>query len=387
VKHSAVPVAPAMMRHIGLCVALCLARCETRGLQQGIFDDLLKTDKTSDPIDAYLSSHSLTGSATEQKSASKQAEDYKPWHMPKFTASEPAHIAMPLAANSGEGQVVDIKLDSELQESLLQKGKTGRAMGIFDDLFKKEKSNEDPMDAYINAHPSSSSSDVWVSKEEKPAGKPAEDYKFTADSSGKWHMPKFTAADPVRIAMPLAAGSGEGVVVDIKLDSELQESLLQNGKKGLSATLLSRHHVAAVAAPGCDCSQCRGERKVTDAPTSGFKGFQCKPRAAGSKISSCRQQGDANTWVVQSAKVLTYERFCLYTCKPLIPKAITPNVSCSHFSLSEAKLGQSPSGNGRAFLWHSNPLTDSSTLSSIDTPQVGVADATQNLQKAMAKVN
>ena len=34
-------------------------------------------------------------------------------------------------------------------------------MGIFDDLFKKDKSNEDPMDAYINAHPSSRSSSFW----------------------------------------------------------------------------------------------------------------------------------------------------------------------------------------------------------------------------------
>merc|ERR1719453_2627918 len=210
---------------------------------------------------------------------------------------------MPLVANSAEGQVVDIKLDSELQESLLQKEKTGREVGIFDDLFIKDKHNEDPMDAYINAHASSSSPDVWVSKDEKASTKQPADHTFTADSSGKWHMPKFIAAEPVRIAMPLTGGSGEGAVVDIRLDSELQESLMQSGKKGHSATFLSRHHVAAEASPGCDCTQCRGERKVTDAPTSGFKGFQCKPSATGAKIRSCRQQGDASSWVVQTAKI------------------------------------------------------------------------------------
>merc|ERR1711865_823316 len=98
--------------------------------KKGIFDDLLDMEKPADPVDAYLSSHSLSGSATEQKSAREQAEDYKPWHLSKFAASEPAHIAMPLAANSGEGQVVDIKLDSELQESFLQKGKTGHMVSI-----------------------------------------------------------------------------------------------------------------------------------------------------------------------------------------------------------------------------------------------------------------
>merc|ERR1711865_541730 len=98
--------------------------------KKGKIDDLLDMEKPADPVDAYLSSHSLSGSATEQKSAREQAEDYKPWHLSKLTASEPAHIAMPLAANSGEGQVVDIKLDSELQESFLQKGKTGHMVSI-----------------------------------------------------------------------------------------------------------------------------------------------------------------------------------------------------------------------------------------------------------------
>merc|ERR1719161_1815216 len=138
--------------------------------------------------------------------------------------------------------------------------------------------------------------------------------------------------------------------------------------------------------PPCNCANCYGQRKITDRPTSGMKGMQCKPTAKGFEIRYCSQQGDTSTWVVQSAPQLTYERFCYFTCKPVIPKAIDPNIGCTQLSAAEAKLGQSPSGNGRAFIWHSNPITDSNTFSHLDFSNVGVPDPVKNLEKAVFQV-
>merc|ERR550514_1493973 len=144
----------------------------------------------------------------------------------------------------------------------------------------------------------------------------------------------------------------------------------------LRASGMRNARMVGHATAPCDCSSCRGVRDVTDSPSEGFKGFQCKPGVAGHDTGSCRQTGDPSGWVVQTAEELTYERFCLLTCKPIIPKAIRPDVSCEALSTEEVKLqAQSPSGNGRAFIWHSNPMTDSLTTAAFpasDGPKLGV---------------
>ena len=98
-----------------------------------------------------------------------------------------------------------------------------------------------------------------------------------------------------------------------------------------------RASTKAREAEACDCGRCQGERLLTDHPTDGFKGFQCKPRAAAVEAGSCAQQGDPSTWVVQTAAEVTYERFCYFTCKPVIPKAITPDISCTHLSPADSR--------------------------------------------------
>mmetsp|Transcript_13876 Transcript_13876/g.25529 ORF Transcript_13876/g.25529 Transcript_13876/m.25529 type:complete len:313 (-) Transcript_13876:49-987(-) len=130
----------------------------------------------------------------------------------------------------------------------------------------------------------------------------------------------------------------------------------------LSAAVLDC--VQAFAA--CSCSNCEGKRNLADMPTDGFKGFQCTPNSDGFKLGSCTQQGGEADWAVQSSSDLAYERFCHYTCRPLIPRILDPYVPCEMLTLTEIKaFAQSPSGNGRAYVYHSNPLRDSYTLNAL----------------------
>lgn len=108
----------------------------------------------------------------------------------------------------------------------------------------------------------------------------------------------------------------------------------------------------------CSCSNCKGA--LYDADTRpGYKGFQCKPNAVGLASQTCKQVGSRVDWVVQTEDELTYERFCLFTCKPLLPKRIVTEVPCGLLTKWERKLeAQTPSGNGREFVFRANPLTD-----------------------------
>lgn len=171
--------------------------------------------------------------------------------------------------------------------------------------------------------------------------------------------------------------------ISVACEASVQRSSLRGQR------LLSRSQSEAEAksnAPGCDCALCLGERRVNDMPTSGFKGLQCKPRSSAVKIRYCQQQGKSEAWVVQSAKAITYDRFCYFTCKPVIAKEINPNIKCTQLTHEEAQRGQTPSGNGRAFMWHSNPITDSITLSSLQIAPQNSPDATENLIRAVATV-
>jgi len=112
----------------------------------------------------------------------------------------------------------------------------------------------------------------------------------------------------------------------------------------------------------CNCSLCQGELFLADS-RPGFKGWQCRPTADGQEKRTCKQEGSRDNWVAQTEEELTYERFCMVTCKPLLQKRITPDVACGPLDVWERKLeAQSPSGNGRAFVYRANPMTDTPPL-------------------------
>lgn len=115
----------------------------------------------------------------------------------------------------------------------------------------------------------------------------------------------------------------------------------------------------------CSCNMCLGKRVVTDRPPDGIKGYQCAPRGT-SGSGNCVQQGNSSNWVIQTAAVIAHERFCLFTCKPLLTRRLTTNIKCTMLNIEEITLeAQNPSGNGRAFIFRMNPMTDSPTLASV----------------------
>ncbi|CAE7806654.1 FUBP3 [Symbiodinium sp. CCMP2592] len=83
-------------------------------------------------------------------------------------------------------------------------------------------------------------------------------------------------------------------------------------------------------------------------------------------LADCRQTEPVATRValrsasgiaVQSADVVSYDRFCLYTCKPLLTDEIKPVVDCAHLNDKEiTDLAQSPSSNGREIVYEAHPL-------------------------------
>eukprot|EP00439_Symbiodinium_sp_Y106_P039401 s1963_g4.t2 len=103
----------------------------------------------------------------------------------------------------------------------------------------------------------------------------------------------------------------------------------------------------------CSCSECLGEHKNEGG--DGSVGFQCFPKASG--LADCRQTEPVAARVVQSADVVSYDRFCLYTCKPLLTDEIKPVVDCAHLNDKEiTDLAQSPSSNGREIVYEAHPL-------------------------------
>jgi len=113
----------------------------------------------------------------------------------------------------------------------------------------------------------------------------------------------------------------------------------------------------AVDAVHCDCANCTGKLYESD-NRPGARGYQCKPNAYGMSGGTCIQAGNPDDWVVQMRAELTYERFCMFTCKPLIPKRITMEIPCAPLDKWERTLeAQTPSGNGREFVFRANPMT------------------------------
>lgn len=114
----------------------------------------------------------------------------------------------------------------------------------------------------------------------------------------------------------------------------------------------------------CSCGNCRAERMVLDTPRDGYRGMQCRPSSKGVELGQCLQAGSSDTWVIEAAREIAYDRFCHYTCKPNIPDQITPNIPCVQLDLATIQnQAQTPSQNGASFIYHSNPLTDSALFS------------------------
>lgn len=104
----------------------------------------------------------------------------------------------------------------------------------------------------------------------------------------------------------------------------------------------------------CDCSTCTGERR--NSGDDGTVGFQCFPGQAGLQL--CAQQGRPENWVVQSAPVLAFDRFCLYSCKPILKNKIAAKVKCTELTYEEATLNaQTPEHNGKEIVYTVNPMT------------------------------
>eukprot|EP00928_Gymnodinium_smaydae_P014011 TRINITY_DN15083_c0_g2_i1.p1 TRINITY_DN15083_c0_g2~~TRINITY_DN15083_c0_g2_i1.p1 ORF type:complete len:225 (-),score=41.75 TRINITY_DN15083_c0_g2_i1:139-774(-) len=115
----------------------------------------------------------------------------------------------------------------------------------------------------------------------------------------------------------------------------------------------------------CTCDACFGKRQSWDLPAVGMKGFQCTAKDPGNGIT-CEQQGDPSTWVVQTTQELLMERFCHYSCRPIIPEMLGASVACQSLSQSEVKqFAQTSTGNGRAFLYRQQLLADSPTMADV----------------------
>lgn len=141
----------------------------------------------------------------------------------------------------------------------------------------------------------------------------------------------------------------------------------------------------------CGCEHCKGERLLEDTNEGGYKGFQCGPDLdVQGQDMTCDQSGDSKTWVVQTATTLTYSRYCHLNCKPLVPEKLTAHVSCTKLNVEEAAAAQTSSGNGRAFVWRSNPMVDTLTMEEImsvsELPRTGsvVGSAAAAVDPALA---
>lgn len=127
---------------------------------------------------------------------------------------------------------------------------------------------------------------------------------------------------------------------------------------GRRAALRSR--AKSVEQAACDCSSCVGERRNEGG--DGSVGFQCFPGS--SDLDDCMQTGSASDWVVQSAKVLSYDRFCLYTCKPLLRNKIEAKVDCKMLNHEEITLSaQSPTFNGNEIVYKAHPMASVGPIS------------------------
>lgn len=137
---------------------------------------------------------------------------------------------------------------------------------------------------------------------------------------------------------------------------------------GRRAALRSRAKSSEQGA--CSCSSCVGEPRSEGG--DGSVGFQCFPSS--SDLDDCQQMGSPSDWVVQSATMLSYDRFCLYTCKPVLRNKIEAKVPCVMLNHEEITLqAQSPTFNGNEIVYTAHPLAAVGPISRlVPLPQVSL---------------
>eukprot|EP00929_Paragymnodinium_shiwhaense_P049201 TRINITY_DN24834_c0_g1_i1.p1 TRINITY_DN24834_c0_g1~~TRINITY_DN24834_c0_g1_i1.p1 ORF type:complete len:328 (+),score=76.12 TRINITY_DN24834_c0_g1_i1:101-985(+) len=144
----------------------------------------------------------------------------------------------------------------------------------------------------------------------------------------------------------------------------------------------------------CSCSSCRGMAiteggndvwtctAVEEADPEGDEGGLAGAVGVdeilpGNPKAMCRQQGESNTWVVQTEQLIL-RRFCHYTCKPVVPERLTTSVGCVALDVETIqKYAQTKSGGGRSFLWKSNRLQNSPTMADIRASHRLIASGAQ----------
>eukprot|EP00435_Cladocopium_sp_Y103_P071442 s155_g37.t1 len=159
--------------------------------------------------------------------------------------------------------------------------------------------------------------------------------------------------------------------------------------------VVARTHLrqrSAEDAAACSCSQCVGERRNEGG--DGTVSFQCFPRSSG--LADCHQAETTGEQVVQSAEFLSYDRFCLYTCKPLLRDEIKSKVDCAHLNHQEiTRDAQSPSSNGKEIVYEAHPLTKVGPISKLvalpEASMLGVnaavtSDPVMSIRGAFAKL-
>lgn len=159
--------------------------------------------------------------------------------------------------------------------------------------------------------------------------------------------------------------------------------------------VVARTHLrqrSAEDSAACSCSQCVGERRNEGG--DGTVSFQCFPRSSG--LADCHQAEATGEQVVQSAEFLSYDRFCLYTCKPLLRDEIKSKVDCAHLNHQEITHdAQSPSSNGKEIIYEAHPLTKVGPISKLvalpEASMLGVnaavtSDPVMSIRGAFAKL-
>jgi len=168
------------------------------------------------------------------------------------------------------------------------------------------------------------------------------------------------AVAALALAVPAA---GNGLRVRSKAPATLPDSELN--EKSVEEVLSLKE----ITYEACSCDLCAGRK--TSAGGDGGVNFQCFPGNADEP--DCRQTGSADEWVVQTSEILSYDRFCIYSCKPILRNRIEAKVHCQALSHEEITLqAQSPSFNGKAMVYKANPMTHVTPISSL-VPMPGVA--------------
>lgn len=123
----------------------------------------------------------------------------------------------------------------------------------------------------------------------------------------------------------------------------------------------------------CSCDQCHGATLALfrgGTPEQG-EGWQCASNEVGSREEDmCTQLGNSTQWVVQTSKEIPVSRYCLHSCKPMLPAMLNGSVACTELSHDEVLKAQTESGNGRAFIYRHSALLYTPTLEDIfDKPE------------------